>query len=364
MLTDPIADDSGRDIRSTVRRFLNEHASSAQTRHAASMPDGIDPALSKRMTDLGWLAIGVPEELGGADFGLRNQAIVFEEIGRALVAAPLLASAALALPMLVAGGDTELAPRIVDGSSLGALVSGQGGPWAGVSSLRATADGPGYVLDGTARLAVDGHRADVLVILASLAGRPAVFAAESIASGLTIDEVPTVDATRTLARVSFGACPARLITDDQARIAAGLDASTALMSAEMIGGAERALELTIDYLLTRHQFGRPIGSLQALKHRTADLAVSVSLARELVYHGADLLDAGITDGRGAVLTATLVRAAEVFEHVTGEAIQLHGGIGFTEEHDIGLYYRRALVMRGLVESPVDGRARLEGLLEI
>lgn len=357
MLTEPAVDEESAEIRELIRRYLCDQFPSDRVRALAVTRDGYERTDWMQMTEMGWPALGIPEEAGGAGFGPLQQCVLHEEVGRALVGGPLLASVGFVLPVLAACGgadSAELITRIVSGDSTGALI--QAGNRA-VLTVHAK-DGP-LRIDGTADLVLDAQSADVLVIVATTDEGPGVFTIDTTAEGVTVTPVEVVDETRRFARVELAGAPAlQLPICSPARLASGEDVGSVFLSAQMVGGAARAMEMTLDHLRERHQFGRPIGSFQALKHRAADMAVAVSLARELVYAAAELVAAGAWDDLQDAAPAALVQAATVYQAATEEAVQLHGGIGFTEEHDIGLYYRRAIVDRDLCGSIVDARERL------
>ncbi len=343
MLTDPTPDADSRDVRAVVRRYLAEHVPSERLRALAATPSGYDDADWRRTVDMGWTALGLPEADGGAGYGAAAQCVLFEELGRSLAGGPLFATAGLALPVLQACDD---AAGLIADIVAGTVVAFADGTRGGVE-LR---DGE---LHGRVELVLDGQNADEIVVAVEDGIVVVPAAAASVAP------VAVLDPTRRFAAVAFNGTPARTLAPaSAARLAAARDVQAVHHAAQLAGGAARALEMTVEYLGTRHQFGRPIGSFQALQHRCTDTAVAVSLARELVYAAAPAIDAREwTDLRIAAPLA-LARAATAFQGTAAEAVQLHGGIGFTDEHDIGLYYRRAIADRDLLGSPVDVRERL------
>lgn len=357
MLTEPVVDEESAEIREVIRRYLNDRFPTDRIRALAGTPKGYEPADWLQMVEMGWPALGIPEEAGGVGYGPLQQCILHEEVGRSLAGGPLLASVGFVLPVVAACGATdaaELVSRIVAGETTASLV--EDGNRARLALH--TQDGPLRV-DGAAELVLDGQSADLFVLLGTAADGPAVVTVESGASGVTVTPVEVVDGTRRFARVEFAGAPAlRLPIVSRARLASASDIAALFLAAQMVGGAVRAMELTLQYLRDRHQFGRPIGSFQALKHRAADLAVGVSLARELVYTAAAILAAEAWDDLRTAAPAALVQVARVYQAATEEGIQLHGGIGFTDEHDIGLYYRRAIVDRDLCGLVTDVQERL------
>ncbi len=270
-----------------------------------------------------------------------------EELGRGVASGPLLASAGLAGPVLAACVDPvarETLDGVASGTRIAALVDD---PALTVESGRVT---------GSAAAVLDAQAADVLVV----ASETTVALVATDAAGVRIDRRPTTDPSRRVARVTADGASATVLTIESPESPESLSRARAAadvnLAATLAGGAARALELTLDYLGTRHQFGKPIGSFQALKHRTADAAVAVSLARELVHGAAATIAGGSAEDAVLAARTALLAAAETAQAVTGEAIQLHGGIGFTEEHDVGLYYRRAVADRDLRGSTADLRA--------
>ncbi|MEU7810867.1 acyl-CoA dehydrogenase family protein [Pseudonocardia sp. NPDC049154] len=348
MLTEPVTGDDAREIRAVVRRFLADRLPTDRVRALAVTEAGYDPADWVAAAEMGWPALGLPEELGGAGYGPVEFAVLCEELGRAVAPGPLLASAGLALPVLAACDDPvarELLDHVAAGTRTAALVDDPAGTLGG-EPLNGVAS---RVLDPTDLLVVAGH--DTVVVV------------DVDAAGMSVEPLSTPDPGRRVARVRFAGVGGTMLTVRSAeallRARAAADVNLAATHA---GGAARALEMTREYLTTRHQFGRPIGSFQALKHRVADAAVAVTLARELVHGAAATLTTGTAEDAALAARTALVAAAEAAQAVCGEAIQLHGGIGFTEEHDVGLYYRRALTDRDLRGTLVDRRAELTAAL--
>lgn len=362
MLTDPIMAPETVEIRATVRKALIQHAPPERVRVAGSSPGGRDTALWRLLAGLGLLGLTVDPALDGAGLGIHEQCVVFEELGRALAGAPALASVGLALPVLAAAGDSTTVKGLASGDVVAALVTGPGGGRWPTPVLSARTDNRGTCLAGRVEGVLDADLADRLVVITHDATGQSAWAVDVRAPGITVEAEPTIDVTRTLSTVLFADALAEPLALDSRQLQRALDVGAVVHAAEAVGAAGRALDMTLAYLRTRHQFGRPIGSMQALKHRCADAAVRLTLARELVYQCADLLDSGAEEGRDALVAAATSRAVEVFTDVAAEGIQMHGGIGFTEEHDIGLYYRRARVDQHLLESSIHARRRLSTLL--
>jgi alkylation response protein AidB-like acyl-CoA dehydrogenase len=308
-------------LRDAVRAFLAQHGTSARVRATIADAAPFDAATWKRLTgELGLAGLAVPESSGGAGASLAEVAVVVSELGRALLPSPYL-STAVAGAVLSLAGETEVLPGVAAGSTIVALaVSGDSVSFSG------------DVVIGTASFVVDGPSASVFLVRA---GDELVLVR---ADDADVAAVPALDQTRSLATVKFEAAPALVLSADRPLGPFAEDLMRALLAVECVGAAERALELTIEYLKTREQFGKPIGSFQALKHRCADLAVALAAARSLA--GAAV--AAVSGDDFAVLApAAKLLCSQTFTRVAGEMIQLHGGIGFTWEHDAHLFFKRA-----------------------
>jgi alkylation response protein AidB-like acyl-CoA dehydrogenase len=344
-----------RQLRDSVRRFLAERAPMTKVRELMDSTHGIDPDFWRQAGDqLGLPGIAVPEEYGGAGFSFAEQAIVLEELGAALFTGPYLASAVLAVTALLASGDEEackdLLPGIAAGETVATLAfTEDGGSWDPAAiRLAATQKDTGWRLDGHKSFVLDGHTADLILAVAAAGtdGKLSLFAVEVVnadTTGLARHALPTLDQTRKLARLAFNDTPARLVGEPGAARAAldrTLDLAAIALAAEQLGGAQRALDMAVAYAKVRQQFGRPIGSFQAIKHRCADLLLEVESLRSAVGYAAAAVAAGSTE---VPVLASLLKAyaSEVYSHVASENIQIHGGIGFTWEHDAHLYLKRA-----------------------
>jgi len=332
------------DLRSAVRAFVRRHATPDQVRAAMAGPTGYDPKIWERLaTELGLAALAVPERFGGAGAGPGEVAVPVEEFGRVLLPSPYLSSAVAALVLAGAAAECPDAagrylPGLADGSVTGALVLG-----ADVTADGGTADD--RTVTGTGRNVVDGAAAGLLLVQAGAE----LFAVA--ASDAAVEPLETLDQTRRQAAIQFDR--ARAMPAGSAAPAIAL--YRVLLAAECAAAAEQCLGVTVDYLKTRRQFGRPIGSFQALRHRAADLAVAVSsakaTARAAVWTAATNTAADNTrasntaSAESADLSVLAPLAAlhcsRTFLQVAGEMIQLHGGIGFTWEHEAHMYFKRA-----------------------
>jgi alkylation response protein AidB-like acyl-CoA dehydrogenase len=320
-----------------------------------------DPALwSKLAGDIGAASLAIPECYGGAGASPRETHVVLEELGRTLTPAPLLGSAVLAAQALLTTGDGEacrrLLPGIADGSRLAALVwTGPAGRWA--PDEVACHSGVDGSLTGTAHHVLDGDVADVLLVAAGTRAGVELFEVAPGQPGVSRTAVTAMDLTRRLAVVRLaGAVGRRIGAVDLARVR---DIACVALSAEQVGAAARALELTVEYTKTRVQFGRPVGAFQALQHRMADLHVLVEAARSASYAAVEAVDRPDLPVRAAVAK---VRCSEALMRVAGEMIQLHGGIGITWEHDAHRYFKRAHGTWHLFGQPAGHVTRLATLI--
>jgi len=342
-----------RELRESVRRFLVERAPVARVRELMETADATDADVWRLAgTQLGLQAIAIPEEYGGAGFSFVEQAIVLEELGGALYGGPYLASAVLAATALLASEDEgarhDLLPGIASGETIATLAfTEDDGSWDPEPvRLAAAKNGPGWRLDGHKSFVLDGHAASLILAVAATDNGPpglSLFAVDGAAEGLSRRALPTLDQTRKLARLEFAGVPGRLIGSPGAGRAVldhAMDVAAVALAAEQLGGAQRALDMAVEYAKIRYQFGRPIGSFQAIKHRCADLLLEVESLRSAVGYAAVAVAESSTE---VPVLAALVKAyaSDVYSHVAGENVQIHGGIGFTWEHDAHLYLKRA-----------------------
>jgi alkylation response protein AidB-like acyl-CoA dehydrogenase len=336
-----------------------------------------DPATWSQMGAMGWAGVIVPEDYDGSAFGYLGLGLILEETGRNLVASPLLSTAMIAASALALGGSdaqkAEWLPRIAAGDAIATLAIDEGSHHAPLNiALTAAASGDGFVLNGTKTFVLDGEAADLLIVAARTSGQ----AGES--DGITLFLVPgdAAGVTRTHLALADSRGAARIVFDGVAlgaeavlgEVGKGwallepvLDRAYAGLAAEMLGTAAAAFEITLDYIKTRTQFGQVIGTFQALQHRAAKLFTDLETTRSCVEAALEAADAG-SDTR---LLASLAKAkaSEVLHLASNEMVQMHGGIGMTDEHDAGLYMKRARVAEALFGSASfhrDRYARLSG----
>ncbi|MCW2497027.1 acyl-CoA dehydrogenase family protein [Jatrophihabitans sp.] len=328
-----------QELARAVRALLAKRSDSAAVRRAVQTPRGYDETLWKTLCEqIGVAALAVPEGYGGIGASLAETQVVLEELGRTLTPSPLLGSAVFAGQLLAAlGGEAagRLLPGIAEGVTLATVAwSGADGSWT-APAITAT-DG---TLSGTAHYVLDGDLADVVLVVARDGDGLGVYELP----GGHGTHTPTMDTTRRLATVTCAATPATKLAGDAAAAAASaLRATVVAQTAEQVGAAARILELTVAYSKDRVQFGRPIGSFQALKHRMADLHVLVEAARSASYAALD-----------GTINPSVAKAycSDAFFTVAGECIQLHGGIAITWEHDAHLYFKRAHASAQLFGTP-------------
>ncbi|OXY95647.1 acyl-CoA dehydrogenase family protein [Streptomyces diastatochromogenes] len=371
------------EIRRTLRELLRKRCDAEALRAAVDSPAGYDPALWSALAGrLGLPGLALPEAYGGIGCSATELALACEEVGRMLAPSPLLATSVLAAPLVLALGTetqrADLLPRIADGTLTAALAvpgpalttalsltGGNAGPWAGggrAGGVQARQSGDGWRLYGQVDQVLDGHSAGLLVVAAHTGGfarsRTLLFLVAGDAVGVVRARQTALDATRPQGRIQLRDVPAELLgpaDQDVLPALAGLgDTVAAVLAAEAVGAADRALERTVEYVGQREQFGRAIGSFQAVKHRLADVYVGVQAARSAAYYAAwataheseGAARSASLEGRwretgGRVGGLALAQALEALRCAAGEAVQLHGGIGFTWEHEAHLYFKRA-----------------------
>jgi alkylation response protein AidB-like acyl-CoA dehydrogenase len=348
------------ELRRSVRRFLEDKSPMVEVRRLMETTEGFDRAVWDQMANqLGLQALTIPEEYGGAGFGYVELVVVLEEMGAALLCAPYFATVALAANTLLScndeGAKKDLLPGIAAGTTVATLaLTEDSGRWTTEAiTLQASPHRDGWKLDGHKMFVIDGHNAD-LVLVAALAPRGvSLFSVEGAASGLVRTPLATMDQTRKQARLEFSATPARLVGEEgqaAAALSRTLDLAAVALAAEQVGGAQRCLDMSVEYAKTRIQFGRPIGSFQAIKHKCADMLLEVESAKSAAYYAGW---AAAEDSEELPVVASLAKSycSEAYFHAAAENIQIHGGIGFTWEHDAHLYFKRAKSSELLLGDP-------------
>ncbi|MCG7597600.1 acyl-CoA dehydrogenase family protein [Mycobacterium sp. PSTR-4-N] len=349
--------DEQQQLRAAVRKFCADHVDERAVRAAMEADPPYDRDVWARLgTELGVLGLAVPESAGGVGGTLIDQAVAIEELGAALAPGPLFGTVYLAIPALVAASAPgELLDAFAEGTKTAAFAIGE---------VTAANAGDEWSLTGTVERVVDAGSADVLLIAADGPEGMALFAVDTDSPAVQRVPLMTLDPTRPQATVTLSDASARLIAGPQDAdrvIDHALHVGSALLAVEQVGAAQHLLDLSVDYARSRLQFGRPIGSFQAVKHRLADALVAVEHARSTAYHAIWALTHGTDDPALAVSIAQAVCSAAL-TRIANDTIQVHGGIGFTWEHQAHLYYKRAYTDAALLGSAEDHRARVAELV--
>jgi len=355
------------ELRRAVRRFLEDKSPMTEVRRLMETTEGYDAAVWEQMANqLGLQALTIPEEYGGAGFSYVELIVVLEEMGAALLCAPYFSTVALAANALLVSGDEsakkDFLPGIAGGETIATMaLTEDTGRWDldGIT-LTATGKGDGYTLDGHKMFVIDGHIANLILVAARTGKGVSLFAVEGDASGLERTPLSTMDQTRKQARLVFSGTPARLIGEEGsagAVLTKTLDLAAVALAAEQVGGAQRCLDMAVEYAKSRIQFGRPIGSFQAIKHKCADMLLEVESAKSAAYYAGW---AAAEDSEELPVVASLAKSycSEAYFHAAAENIQIHGGIGFTWEHDAHLYFKRAKSSELLLGDPTYHRELL------
>ncbi|MEO3759687.1 acyl-CoA dehydrogenase family protein [Mycobacterium sp. B14F4] len=359
--------DEQAQLRDAVRKFGAEHFAEDKIRQLMESDPPFDPKVWARLGgELGVLGLSVPESDGGVGGTLVDQAVAIEELGARLACGPLFGTVYLAIPALVAAPSSaardELLGDLVEGRRTAAVAVTDR---AGTLELDAvTVTAAPDTLSGTVTQVVDGGVVDVLLVAARGADGVGLYALDAGADGVQRTALATLDLTRPEANVTFSDAPATLIAgpDETPRVLEhALQVGAALLAVEQVGAAQHLLDLSVEYAKSRLQFGRPIGSFQAVKHRLADLLVDVEHARSTAYHAIWALIDGSDDPALATSIAQAVCSAAL-SHVANDTIQVHGGIGFTWEHQAHLYYKRAATDAVLLGSAEQHRDRVAAMV--
>lgn len=374
-------------IRASAEGFLADVSDSAAVRAAMVSERGFDEALWQRLCqEMYWPAIHIPETYGGLGLGFVELTILLEQMGRRLLCSPFFATACMATPaLLLAANDQQKQrwlPSIADGSVTATLAFSSANGWS-ADDVQATvvAEGDGFVLDGTLKHVLDGHGADLLIIAARQPGTTgekgiSLFAVNAVCAGIERQMLPTMDQTRRQARIQLKGlyleadCLLGEFGNGWSHLERVLQLACIGLAAEQTGGAQQVLDLSVAYMQERQQFGRPIASFQALKHRAADMMLQVECARSASYYAACVAQE-VLDPQGdpqvaaeLPLAAALAKAqcSETYFSCASESIQLHGGVGFTWEYDPHLYFKRARASEALFGAPSWHRERIAAAL--
>lgn len=364
-----------KQLKEQVRRFLADRCDRQAVRAVLDGPQSYDRALWQSMAELGYLGATIPEAYGGLGAGYLEACVIAEELGRAVAPVPYSSTIALAAEcLMMAGSDAQKErwlPGLARGEVIGtvALVEHTGALVPGAIAATATGGGDGGVrLDGSKTAVADGDVADLAIVAALPAGAAggqgaaplSLYLVDLAGDGVTRTPIATIDPTRSHARLTFDEAAAEPLGEPGAGwplLERLFDRAAVLIAFEQLGGADRALEMARDYALERFAFGRPIGSLQAIKHMLADMYVSATLARSNCYYSAWALATGAAELPVAAATAR-VSATQAYQHCSRNNIQVHGGMGFTWEFDCHLYYRRSNLLAAVLGAPSTWEDRL------
>jgi len=358
-------------LKDSAKSFCTDNTPITQLRRLRDDKDvtGFDPDTWKQMVELGWSGITVPEDFGGLGFGYMGLGVVMEECGRTLTASPLYSTAVLGTTALIHGGSqeqkTDLLGQVVAGELLLALAleeTPHHSPYGAAATAEKSSDG--YKVSGSKKFVLDGHVADKIVVVARSSGSAGD--REGLTLVLVDRESAGVSVTRTImadsrnaANIEFD-CAEGVLLGEEGNGAdvldKVLDAGRILLAAEMLGGVQECFERTVEYLKTREQFGVPIGSFQALKHRAAEMFCEVELSKSVVLEALSALDEG-SDQVAELASLAKARLNDTYNLVSSEGIQMHGGIGMTDEYEIGFFIKRSRVCEHTLGSSAFHRDR-------
>jgi len=345
-------------LRDTARRFLESECNTQFVRRRMAEPAAVTDEFWQKLADQGWLGIVYPEDEGGSGLGLVDLVVLMEEMGRAVMPGPFLSTVLLGGAAIGDAGTPaqrqQWLPQIAAGTAKAALAWTEPNlRWdaAGVTASAREA-AAGFTLSGTKLFVGDAHLADILVVAArtrdgsTMEDGVSLFLVPKDTPGLAITVLPTIDETRKLCEVRLDnvVLPMAALIGKRHRgwvpLSRVIARATVALAAEMCGGAQQVLDMTVAYAKIRIAFGKPIGSYQGVKHQAADMLVAIENAKSLTYYAAWAMDQGLEEAPLAVSMAKAA-ASDMYRKVAGTGIQLHGGIGMTWEHDLQLYFKRA-----------------------
>jgi alkylation response protein AidB-like acyl-CoA dehydrogenase len=338
------------ELRKVVKDFLNAKSDEATVRELMDTEAGYDPAVWNQMAEqMGLQGLVIPEEFGGSGYSFVELIVVLEEMGRRLLCAPYFSTVVLAAQTLLHSGDDdakrEYLPGIASGETVATLAYTEpNGRWDEAAvTMTARNDGGAWKLSGTKMYVLDGHTANLVITAARTDAGVSLFAVAGDAPGLTRTALSTMDQTRKQAKLEYAEVEGRLIGADGAGwdvLSTVLDLAAVALAAEQVGGGQEVLEMAVQYAKDRVQFGRPIGSFQAIKHKCADMLLEVESAKSAAYY-AGWCASELNDELPSVASLAKAYCSEAYFHAAAENIQIHGGIGFTWEHPAHLYFKRA-----------------------
>ena len=355
-----ILNEEQQSLKDIAREFLQKNAPVTHFREIRDTKNelGYDEALWKEMVDLGWSGILIPEEYGGFDFGMVGMGSIFEEMGKTLTPSPLFSTGVLGASLISLGGNNSqkqsLLPKIVDGSLTTALALEEGNRHSPYSiNTKAVKDGDNFKISGEKTFVIDGHTAGLLIVAARTDGSIddssgiSLFLVDPNSKGIEITKTSMVD-SRNAASIQFEdaiVSPSEILGEQNngaGILEEVLDRAQIAISAEMLGNASQAFDITLEYLKERKQFGAVIGTFQALQHRAAEMYSELELTKSSVIAACNAVDENSNDLKRMASLAKF-KAGETNYLVTNEAVQMHGGVGVTDEYDVGLYMKRARV---------------------
>ena len=353
------------ELRKSVRRFLDEKSPSTEVRRLMETESGYDEAVWKLMAEqLGLQGLIIPEAQGGSGYGYVELIVVLEEMGKSLLCAPFFSTVALAanLAMIINDDTSKTALQAIAGGATATVAFTEAnGKWSedGITAT-ATKSGDNYKISGEKMFEIDGATAGLMAVAARTDKGVSIFGVRGDAAGLTKVSLPTMDQTRKQAKLTFANVEASLLGEEGKGwdyLVKMLDLAAVALAAEQVGGAQKCLEMSVEYAKVRVQFGRPIGSFQAIKHKCADMLLEVESAKSAAYYAGW---AAAEDNDELPVVASLAKAycSDAYFHAAAENIQIHGGIGFTWEHDAHLYFKRAKSSELLLGDPTYHRELL------
>jgi len=362
-------------LRHTAREFLERECPMGTVREIMATDAGFRRELWKKMAELGWVGLLLPEEYGGAELGFVDLVVILEEMGRSLLPSPFFGNLQGTLALLHAGTDTqrkEILPAVAAGDRIltFAITEEAGTENEPDIQLRAAKDSAGFRLSGTKLFVPDGQNADTLVVAARTGdageGGISLLLVDKDAAGLGVTPLESMDQTRHIAELHFDGTPAQLLGEENGGWSTWQrvrDASLVALSADAVGGMEKVLEDSVQYAKERIQFGKPIGVHQAIKHKCADMLIESESSKSITYYAAWAQAEGVDE---APLAAAMAKAytSDAYRHASAENIQIHGGVGFTWEYDCHLYFKRAKAVEVTYGNPSYHRERVAQLMNL
>jgi alkylation response protein AidB-like acyl-CoA dehydrogenase len=359
--------DEQQQLKESARAFLSGECATTFVRKVMASDDGYPRELYDQVAKLGWTGLIVPEKFGGAGLGMLEMAMILEEGGYAAMPGPFLFSSVLAASALRLGGSEQLNAKwltaLAEGKAIGtvAIVEGAGSIDPRDINAIATRGADGWSLNGAKMFVPYADAADFIVVAAKRDSDIRLFVVDTKSPGLTFRSLKNLDLTRRVSSVELRSVPAkRLHGGGMGLFRKLMDVASIAIAADSLGGTERALEMAVDYSKVREQFGKPIGSFQALKHAAAEIVADVEPARAMLWYAAYAFDTGAADA-GRVASMAKARLCDIYSRGTDRAVLMHGGIGFTWEHDMHLWFKRARFNESYFGSPSFHRERVASL---